>query len=51
MIKVKIMLGDVEQGWQEGARRTHYQVAPLLGVFGCVDNGTEREVERTENYV
>lgn len=43
------MLGDVEQGRQEGASRTHYRVAPLLAGFVRVDNGTEWEVERSEN--
>ena len=41
-------MGDVEQGWQEGASRTHYRVAPLLAVFVRVDNSAEWEVERRE---
>lgn len=45
---MKITLGDVEQGWQEGASRTHYRVAPLLAVFVRVDNSAEWEVGRRE---
>lgn len=38
------------KGWQERACKTHYQVAPPLAVSGRVDNSTEQEVERWENY-
>lgn len=47
-VKVKIMLGDVEGKWQEGASKTHYRVALLLAVFVRVDNSTEWEAERRE---
>lgn len=42
------MLGDVEQGRQEGESRTHYRVTPFPAVFVCVDSGTDWEVERSE---
>lgn len=45
---MKIRLGYVGHGWQEGASRTHYRVATLLAVFICVDKSTERRAERRQ---